>query len=140
MRVPSMALLKIFALAIIAVAALLWFSPQTPDVQAGGGPGTNCASYAGGVCEIAVGDIWFCDDFFSEGVCTTTIETGDSVRWNFPASDFFGHTTTECGGDCGRKRASSPISSRSTRPASISTTARCTRSSTAGSSSSRRPS
>lgn len=94
------AALKVSALAIIAVAALLWFSPEPAGVEAGGGPGTNCASYADGVCEIAVGDIWFCSDFYTDSPCTTTIEPGDSVRWNYPGGGFFEHTTTECGDSC----------------------------------------
>ena len=99
-RAAPMLLVKIAALAIVALAALVWFHPQPQDVQAGGGPGTNCDSYAGGVCEVEVGDIWFCDDFYAGGVCPTSIVPGDTVRWDYPNVALLQHTTTACGDDC----------------------------------------
>ena len=91
---------KVAALAIVALAALLWVHAQPQQIEAGGGPGTNCDSYAGGVCEVEVGDIWFCDDFYSNAVCPTSIEPGETVRWNYPNAALLQHTTTECGDDC----------------------------------------
>jgi plastocyanin len=47
---------------------------------------------------VDVGDTFFCDSSFQGGVCTTTIDAGDTVSWDFGGS--LAHTTTECGGDC----------------------------------------
>jgi plastocyanin len=33
-------------------------------------------------------------------VCPTSIEAGDTVRWEYPSSGLLIHTTTECGADC----------------------------------------
>ena len=56
---------------------------------------------------IAVGDIWFCDSSFLNGVCETTITAGDTVAWDFGAG-FLPHTTTDCGADCDNP-SSSPL-------------------------------
>jgi len=47
---------------------------------------------------IAVGDIFFCDASFENGVCTTTVTEGDTVTWSFGGE--LAHTTTACGADC----------------------------------------
>ena len=86
--------------ALVAAFVLLsWASTEPSDVLAGEAGG-NCSSYAGGVCEIAVGDIWFCDASFRDGVCETSIQAGDTVRWDYPASAQLVHTVTACGADC----------------------------------------
>ncbi len=46
---------------------------------------------------IEVGDFWFCDSSFQNGVCETTVSVGDTVQWQCVGSG--SHTTTECGGD-----------------------------------------
>ena len=48
---------------------------------------------------IAVGDLWFCDASFQDGVCETTINAGDTVAWDFSGAAL-PHTTTECGATC----------------------------------------
>lgn len=46
---------------------------------------------------IEIGDLWFCNESFSGGVCETTVTEGDTVEWQWTGSA--PHTTTECGGD-----------------------------------------
>ncbi len=48
---------------------------------------------------IAVGDLWFCDSSFQNGVCETTINAGDTIAWVFSGAAL-PHTTTECGATC----------------------------------------
>ena len=48
---------------------------------------------------IAVGDRWFCDSSFQNGVCETVIDAGDTVVWDFSDASL-PHTTTECGLSC----------------------------------------
>ncbi len=48
---------------------------------------------------IAVGDTWFCNSSFNNGVCSTQIDAGDTVVWDF-GSGSLPHTTTECGASC----------------------------------------
>ena len=95
----SASLLKISALVALLAFALLWLNASPSNVTAVE-PGVNCSSYTGGVCEIAVGDIWFCDATFQDGVCPTSIEADDTVRWVYPGSALLMHTTTDCGTDC----------------------------------------
>ena len=47
---------------------------------------------------INVGDFWFCERSFQNGVCETAINAGDTVVWTFSALN--SHTTTECGASC----------------------------------------
>ena len=54
---------------------------------------------------VAVGDIYYCNESFSGGVCTTTIAAGDTVVWNFSGADI-AHTVTECGASCTRPTGS----------------------------------
>ncbi len=63
-------------------------------------PGVNCSAYDGETCVVDIGDIWFCEDLYTEGVCPTSIRVGDTVRWEYDSSGIFFHTTTECGADC----------------------------------------
>jgi plastocyanin len=42
---------------------------------------------------IAVGNLYFCDVSFQEGICETSITAGDTVTWNNVAGF---HTVTEC--------------------------------------------
>lgn len=48
---------------------------------------------------IPVGDNWFCDSSFQNGVCETTVNVGDTVAWDFSGAGQ-PHTSTECGADC----------------------------------------
>lgn len=48
---------------------------------------------------IAVGDSWFCDSSYANGVCPTDISLGDTVQWDFSGS-FLQHTATDCGASC----------------------------------------
>ena len=48
---------------------------------------------------VAVGDIWFCDASFQDGVCDTVINVGDTVVWDFGGAQL-PHTTTACGASC----------------------------------------
>ena len=92
-------IVRISALAVAATAALVWSGSGPSDVQAVE-PVVNCSSYTDGVCVVEVGDIWFCDASYQEGVCPTSIVAGDTVRWEYPGSGELIHTTTECDGEC----------------------------------------
>ena len=46
---------------------------------------------------VQVGDYYFCDQSYENGVCETTVNEGDTVEWQFAGSQV--HSTTECGGD-----------------------------------------
>ncbi len=63
-------------------------------------PGVNCSSYDGETCVVDIGDIWFCEELYTEDICPTSIRAGDTVRWEYDSSGIFFHTTTECGEDC----------------------------------------
>jgi plastocyanin len=54
---------------------------------------------------VPAGDFWFCDESFHLGVCTTTVQQGDTVVWDF-AGSLEPHTTTECGASCDSPTAS----------------------------------
>lgn len=88
------------ALALVLVAATS--APGALAVE----PGVNCNSYDGDTCIVEVGDIWFCDPLYTERDCATSIRAGDTMRWEYPASGMFFHTTTECGADCDSPTAS----------------------------------
>jgi hypothetical protein len=84
---------------LIAAAGLLLAATAAPRVSAVE-PGVNCDPYAGGVCVIELGDIWFCSEGFAGEVCPSSIRAGETVRWEYPASGMSVHTTTHCGQDC----------------------------------------
>ncbi|MEX1255755.1 MAG: plastocyanin/azurin family copper-binding protein [Dehalococcoidia bacterium] len=48
---------------------------------------------------VDVGDTYFCDSSFQGGVCTTTINAGDTVAWDFGGASL-AHSATDCGGGC----------------------------------------
>jgi len=98
MRVSSLALMA--ALVLIVLAAT-----DSPHVQAVE-PGVNCSSYDGETCIVEIGDIWFCEPFYTEQACAASVRAGDTVRWEYPSSGIFFHTTTECGADCDTPTAS----------------------------------
>lgn len=58
-----------------------------------------------GSTTIQVGDIWFCNESFENGVCETTISPGDTVVWSFDGT-IQPHTTTACGASCDDPTAS----------------------------------
>lgn len=60
--------------------------------------GTSGTAAQGGVT-IPVGDLWFCDSSYEDGVCETVVEAGTTVVWDFSSADA-PHTTTECGANC----------------------------------------
>ena len=47
--------------------------------------------------KVEVGDLWFCQPAFQNGVCETAITAGDTVEWQWAGTEH--HTSTECGGD-----------------------------------------
>lgn len=55
-----------------------------------GGPGAGAQSNT----VVPVGDLWFCDSSFENGVCETTVTAGDTVQWDWVGSEI--HTTTHC--------------------------------------------
>ena len=77
-----------FATLAVVVTAAAPFSAVTPHPAA-----------AQETATIAVGDLWFCDASFQNGVCETTINAGDTVAWDFSGAAL-PHTTTECGDSC----------------------------------------
>jgi len=48
---------------------------------------------------IPVGDLWFCNSSFQNGVCETVINQGETVTWNY-ASGVTVHNSRECGANC----------------------------------------
>ena len=82
--------LFVFAFALIAGLAAILASPAS-------------AATVG----IDVGDRWFCDSSFENGVCTTTVQAGDQVTWDFSGA-IEAHTVTECGANCDNP-TSSPL-------------------------------
>jgi plastocyanin len=48
---------------------------------------------------IAVGDLWFCNSSFQNGVCETVINQGETVTWNY-AGGVTVHNSRECGANC----------------------------------------
>ncbi len=54
---------------------------------------------------VDIGDIWFCDATFEDGVCETTISAGDTVVWAWDGTTL-PHTTTACGASCDDPTAS----------------------------------
>lgn len=59
----------------------------------------STAPAAAATVTVAAGDFWFCSPSFQAGICTTTVQEGDTVVWNF-AGSAEPHTTTECGASC----------------------------------------
>jgi len=47
-----------------------------------------------------IGQYWFCNSSYQNGVCPTTIQVGDTVNWVFNGDIYSAHTTTECGANC----------------------------------------
>lgn len=43
---------------------------------------------------VDVGDMYFCDSSFANGICETNIAAGDTVTWNWVGS--LSHTVTQC--------------------------------------------
>ncbi len=60
--------------------------------------GSGRATHAQEQITINVGDFYFCDRSFENGVCETDVNVGDTVVWHFSALNL--HTTTECGASC----------------------------------------
>ena len=88
------------AAALLAAGSVLVLSTGAPPRALAVEPGVNCDTYAGGVCVVEIGDIWFCDAAFAGEVCPSSIVAGETVRWEYPRSGITMHTTTECGIDC----------------------------------------
>ena len=80
--------LRLVAILAVVATAAFWSQQSAPPT-----------ARAQETTTVAVGDIWFCDDSFSAGVCETTISVGDTVSWDFSPAQL-PHTTTACGADC----------------------------------------
>ena len=57
------------------------------------------SSVSAATVTVDAGDRWFCDPSFENGVCTTTVQAGDQVTWDFSGA-VEAHTVTDCGSDC----------------------------------------
>ena len=68
---------------LATVGLLLTFSLSSGSGTANAGP------------SIDVGDIWFCDVSFQNGVCETTVPAGSLVTWTWVG--FVPHNVVECG-------------------------------------------
>lgn len=67
-------------LAILSVAAIVTLDRASAD----------------STVNVELGNLWFCDPSYQEGVCETTVTTGDTVVWENTAGL---HTVTECTAD-----------------------------------------
>lgn len=56
--------------------------------------------------EVAVGDNWFCNSGYQDGVCPVTMNAGETVTWSYPSSGASVHTITDCGVSCAPPSAS----------------------------------
>jgi len=77
----------------VLLAVLGMSSVAVAGLALSGGP-------AAGVQEtttVEVGDYYFCDPSYVNGVCETTVNDGETVAWQWVGSEV--HTTTECAGD-----------------------------------------
>ena len=70
-------------IALAAAALLLMLSLSSGPDTANAGP------------SIDVGDVWFCDVSFQNGVCETTVPAGSLVTWTWVG--FLPHNVVECG-------------------------------------------
>ncbi len=77
--------LVVSLVALIVAAGLLLMTAGSAGAQA--------------AVNVPVGDLWFCDSSLQDGVCTTEIDAGDTVIWNFSGASL-PHTTTNCGDSC----------------------------------------
>ncbi len=82
MKPSATILLSLFSLGILLASLLL-----------------STGTAAAATSTVQVGDLFFCGESFSGGVCPTTITAGDTVVWDFSAADV-AHTVTECGASC----------------------------------------
>ncbi|MBI2912341.1 MAG: hypothetical protein HYY03_00290 [Chloroflexi bacterium] len=73
---------------VVAALALLLFA-LAADTRPGGAQEAT----------VTVGDFFFCDSSFPPGACQTTVQAGDTVRWDYTTGSE-GHTVTHCGGSC----------------------------------------
>src|SRR3990167_383264 len=89
-RMKSYRVIVAAGLLAIAVALLVQPSPAAADTAT-----------------VAVGDIWFCDVSYQNGVCETVIDAGDTVVWDFSAA-LLPHMTTACGASCASPTGSPP--------------------------------
>ncbi len=71
--------------ALVAAAGVLLMTAGSAGAQA--------------AVNVPVGDLWFCDAASQDGVCTTEIDAGDTVIWNFSGASL-PHTTSNCGASC----------------------------------------
>lgn len=67
----------------------------------------SSGSVSAATTTVPVGDLFFCSESFSGGVCTTTVTAGDTIVWDFSAQDA-AHTVTACGASCDNP-TSSPL-------------------------------
>src|SRR3990170_2975483 len=79
------AALAAVGLSLIALAAAVLLAPGRETLAQ---PATTT---------VQVGDYYFCDQSYVNGVCETSVNEGDTVEWQFAGSQL--HSTTECGGD-----------------------------------------
>lgn len=54
---------------------------------------------------IAVGDLFYCDSSFEGGVCTRSVNAGDTVVWDMSGANI-AHTVTDCGASCSNPTSS----------------------------------
>jgi plastocyanin len=47
-----------------------------------------------------IGQYWFCNSSYQNGVCPTTINQGDTVNWMFNGDFYSFHASKHCGADC----------------------------------------
>lgn len=76
---------------VIAIATII----ALVVLAASAGPSARAQS----TTTVRIGDIWFCDPSYQNGVCETTVTAGDTVVWDWGVSGSgttFSHTTTNC--------------------------------------------
>ena len=79
-------------------AMLLWVGGLSLIVLGGAAIGGNPGAHAQSTTPtIEVGDLWFCDPSFENGVCDVTVEAGGVVEWQWVGGA--PHTTTHCSDD-----------------------------------------
>lgn len=56
-----------------------------------------------------IGQYWFCNSSYQNGICPTTVNVGDTVQWNFNGDFYSAHSTRHCSDGCDGTPSGTPL-------------------------------